>query len=374
MNVRYFKQLPMLMASLGLYAATAEKKHENLMQPEGCVELCYAGPQLACDEQWDVSAAAIYFQAQAQGVDVALVTQDRTNATYPVNGMSIQPPESLNWGLKAGIGYKLFKDDWKIATRYTYFNTVANTAMETAYGTAFIPSRYTNQYIGGDSNQVYKLFNNMQLGTRTTVNNVNVIAMRPSYVDQKVQLSTYYGIDLTFMNRRNVSVYTNDVTIAPAAGPRYASNLGGFLQNYQKYTWWGVGPMVGAKGKFYVNYDVSLYADVYGALNYGSSRCRVATASRPSLPATVVTGNTLPQEAVINNEIYQFSPEFSYQLGVNWTKVTEDSTLLMGLNIGYEATYFFNVIKSLIPETAYNAEEGSGLGIQGLVLEGYLHF
>ncbi|MFZ4772909.1 MAG: Lpg1974 family pore-forming outer membrane protein [Chlamydiia bacterium] len=376
MNMRYLKQLPILMASLGLYAATADRKMD-MMQPEDCVELCYAGPRLDCDEYWDISAAATYFQARAQGVDIALITQDRTNFTYPVNGIGVQPIEDLNWGFKVGLGYKLFREDWKLAARYTYYNAVQNTPFEVAYGSAFIPSMYSNQFIGGNTNLVYQLFNNLELGTRNTINNVNVVAVRPSYIDKKVEISTYYGLDATFITRRTVSVFTNDV-VPTGSNQRYASANGGFYQNYQKYSWWGVGPMVGGHAKYYVNYDISLYGDIYGALNYGYSRCRVSSFSKPGYGSTAATapstGSLVAQEVTVNNPLYQFAPEFSYQLGVNWTKVTEDNAMLLGINVGYEATYFFNVIKTITPSTAYRIEDGTGLGLQGLVIEGYVDF
>jgi hypothetical protein len=48
--------------------------------------------------------------------------------------------------------------------------------------------------------------------------------------------------------------------------------------------------------------------------------------------------------------------------------------MMFGLNVGYESTYFFNVMKTITPDIAYRIEDGAGLGMQGLVLQGFIEF
>jgi len=381
MNIRYLKQLPIWIATLGLYAATSDRK--TAMQeynPVDCAELCWRATGLECDEAWDINAGAIYFQARAQGVDIATVTQDRGNNIFPVNGIGVQPEESLWWGFKVGGGYKLFRQDWRLTVDYTFFNSVTNSELITSYGTAFIPSIYSNQIIGDGFSANFQLFNNLEVGVRNLVSNVQICATRPTYIDKRVEISPFYGLDLSFLTRRTVAVFSNDF-IPGATTQKYSGQNGGFFQNYQKWSWWGVGPCVGLNTKWFLDYDISVYGDIYGALNYGSSRVRTASFSKPAINvanSTTITstniGYILPQEAVIDNLLLQFAPEFSYQLGFNWSKLTEEKDLLIQFNIGYEATYFFNIIKTITPELGYRIEDGSGLGIQGLVLQAFIDF
>lgn len=377
MNIRYLKHLPVLMASLGLYAVAPDRKTAiEDYNPADCAELCWRSNGLECDEQWDFNAGAIYFQAKAQGVDLAVITQDRGNNTYPVNGIGVQPDETLWWGFKVGGGYKLFRQDWRITVDYTFFNSVTNTPLITTYGTAFIPSVYNNQFIGDGAPQNFVLFNNMEVGTRNTINNIQICASRPTYIDKNVEISPYYGLDLSFLTRRNLTKFTNDI-IPNSNAQRYQSTAGGFYQTYQKWSWWGVGPCVGLHTSWFMKYDISVFGDLYGAINYGSSRCRVSSFSRPGNAVNASYPNfgfNYPQEAIIDNTLYQFAPEFSYQLGLNWSKMTEDKSLLLKFNLGYEATYFFNVMKTITPELAYRIEDGAGLGIQGLVLQAFVDF
>lgn len=381
MNVRYLKQLPIWMAVLGLHAAASDRK--TAMQdynPSDCAELCWRSTGIECDESWDINAGAIYFQARAQGVDVAQLTQDRNNAIFPVNGVGIQPEESLWWGFKLGGGYKLFRQDWRVTVDYTFLNTVTNTEFTAAYGSAYIPSIYSNQFIGDGLQNGYLLFNNIEVGVKNVISNIQILASRPTYIDKRVELSPFYGLDLSFITRRTVSIFSNDY-IPGQTFQEYATQFGGFFQNYQKWSWWGVGPTVGLLTKWFLDYDISLYGRVYGSLNYGSSRVRTSTFSKPGVNVTSFAAGTgaaygyvTPQEAVIDNTLFQFAPEFSYQLGFNWSKLTENKDLLLQFNLGYEATYFFNIIKTITNEAAYRIEDGAGLGIQGLVLQGSIDF
>lgn len=344
--------------------------------PSDCAELCWRSTGLECEESWDLNAGAIYFQARAQGVDIAQLTQDRNNTNFPVNGVGIQPEESLWWGFKVGGGYKLFRQDWRVTVDYTFLNTVTNTEFTTAYGSAFIPSIYNNQYIGDGLTQTFSLFNNIEVGVRNTINNVQILANRPTYIDKRVELSPFYGLDLSFITRRTLSVFSNDY-IPGATYQKYATQFGGFYQTYQKWSWWGVGPTVGLLTKWFLDYNISLYGRIYGSLNYGSSRVRSSSFSKPGVNIATLGANAgygVPQEAVIDNTLFQFAPEFSYQLGLNWSRLTENKDLLLQFNLGYEATYFFNIIKTITNETAFRIEDGAGLGIQGLVLQASVDF
>ena len=72
--------------------------------------------------------------------------------------------------------------------------------------------------------------------------------------------------------------------------------------------------------------------------------------------------------------MYQYSPNYYFDLGLSWNRILEEFETKITFNIGYEATYYGQVLKSLIPEINYRTVNGAGLGIQGLVLSGVVDF
>ncbi|MFZ4772907.1 MAG: Lpg1974 family pore-forming outer membrane protein [Chlamydiia bacterium] len=371
MNIRSVLQLPVLLATLGLVAGTYDEKKN--MAPE-CAPLCYAGPMLECDNNWDVMGAAVLEQVNVQGAEVALLT-DRGKAQFPQNAETIQQPESFWWGFKVGLGYKDWTDNWKTSVRYNYFKAISNSTLQTSYGQQFIASEYANQYVAyGASNPTYG-FENLQAGTYTLINNLNFLLGRPTLITPNLELTTSYGVTATWMTRRQLSVFTNDTTLAGNGQPvNYSSQLGAFFQNYQKYSWWGVGPMVSFHSNWYLGNNVGIYADAYGAVTYGQSNVRNSTFSRRTVAPGSISGGYSATEAVLNNSLYQFSPEANFQLGLNWSNLFREDTVKVEFQIGYETAYYFQVMKTPLPNIIYNLANGSGIGIQGLVLQGSVDF
>jgi hypothetical protein len=55
-------------------------------------------------------------------------------------------------------------------------------------------------------------------------------------------------------------------------------------------------------------------------------------------------------------------------------KILEEFETKITFNIGYETSYYSQVIKPVTPELAYKTTNGAGLGIQGVVLQGIVDF
>jgi hypothetical protein len=190
--------------------------------------------------------------------------------------------------------------------------------------------------------------------------------------------------------RRQIQVYTNDVALGPNGIPpwtnaaatanqqRFASAAGGFLSNYQKYTWWGVGPGVGVKGDYYVGKGASIFAEGVTSVRYGNLSTRATTAAAPKTrlisPGTTTILETPGLEAVTINTVFQFSPTIETQLGLNWKYIFDEDQVRVSFQIAYESNYYFNLLKTVKNETPIHTENGSGLGIQGLILQGSIEF
>ena len=375
MNIRSVLQLPVLLATLGLVAGNYNEK--KMMTPE-CAPLCYAGPMLECDNNWDLMGAAVYEQINVQGSEVAILS-DRTQTAYPQDGLVLQQPEAFSWGFKVGLGYKNWADNWRTSFRYNYFKAVANTPYEASYGQQFLPSDYVNNWVAYGQSSLIAGFSNIQAGTYSFVNNINVLLGRPTLITPNLELTTSYGISTTWFTRRHTTVFSNDIDlVTTGAGTGvptyYASSLGAFLQNTQRYTWWGVGPMVAFHSNWYIGNCIGIYADAYGAMTYGQSVIRTSTFSKRTVSPGTLTGGYNATEAVLKNTLFQFSPELNFQLGLNWSNLFRDDSIKVEFQIGYETAYYFQVMKTLIPGVVYGNANGSGLGIQGLVLQGMIDF
>ncbi len=369
MNIRNVLKLPLFLATLGL---TAGNYNDN-QQGSDCAPLCYAGPVLDCDNNWDILGAAIYEQVNVQGAEIAALV-DRSTALFPQNGNGINPTETPSWGFKLGLGYKNWIDNWRSYVTYTWFKATSNLNYQAAVGQQYMPSAYANQFVALPDNpeldEEYG-FTNLQAGNYTLLNNLNLLLGRPTLITENLELTTSYGVTGSWFTRRQIAVFTNETTPSPAS---FTTAQGGYYQNYQKYLWWGVGPMVALHSVYYFGGGVGLYADANVAVTYGLSECRTSTFAKRQTAPTSAAPVYSASEAVVLNNLYQFSPQYYFQLGFNWSQNFKEDSLRASFNIGYETTYYHQVIKTITPEIAYRAENGAGLGMQGLVLQGMLDF
>jgi hypothetical protein len=362
----------MIAASVSLFAGSAPaKKADKKPELKECSSQCFPKSRLDCETPWDITASATYWQPRVQAGEIAVLTSDRTQPDYPVGATGVEPNETFAWGFQAGVGYTSPEDHWRISGLYTYYKNVNDTSLETSYGQAFAPSIYANISIqtNPDDSSHQNLFNNLECGTYTLFNDLDILASRPAAVTPNLEITALWGIEAQFLQRRHTNVFSNStedyldsVNHEPYG---YISQLGGYYQNYQKYTWWGVGPEVGVHTNWHVGGNFYLFGDGFGSLAYGLSTARTATSSKS------LDGNNdsyLEKEAAVQNEMYQFSPAVKYMLGFSWCKDMDSNDSRVSLKIAYQAEYFFYLIKSVVPNAAFRSENGSGIGFQGIVL------
>lgn len=389
MNRKISSCLPMLFVTAGLFGAAGNSSKNTKEVIQDCAPLCYATPLLECESPWEITGAAIYQQFRTQAQEVAIISQDTAGApfrftdqqalfsfaVYPLNANGVENSEDFGWGGRIGIGYRTWYDDWKVNVRYTYLKITTNNSNQNLnYGLGYSPSAYANQAINGQdlitspnlpaSGQpisARQLFRNLDWGVSTIFNDLNFTLSRPTKISKDLELTTFVGFDVSFFTRRANPVFTNGFNNT------YSFSSGLFYQNYQKMQWWGVGPMLGLHSSWYLAYDWSFYGDAYTSLQYGLSSSRTATFSR--------TNNSVTnREATVTNFLYTYSPNYSFALGFSWMKILEEFETKITFNIGYETSYYSQVIKPVTPELAYKTTNGSGLGIQGLILQGVVDF
>ena len=362
-------KIPMILASLGLFAGIQAEDAALDKVPADCTSLCADKPNFECSRDFDFLAAAIYEQVRVQGGEPAFITNTRDQSYFPVNGFGVQQPEIASWGFKLGIGYNGWNDQWRTAVKYTYFQAVSDTDMQTAYGSAFIPSVYVNSNVDG-YNDVVTSFGNLQLGNKTIINDVKFSIGRPTLVTERVSVDVYSSVDVTIISRRQVQEFTNEVA---AGGPvehfsrRYSTVYGGYFQNYQKYNWCGVGPGIGSRVNYLLGKGVSVYGNGFGSLQYGLTSTRTSTLASPKSGAP-------GGEAIMWCSLYQFSPGLEFELGIQWAYTFDDEQTKIGFCIAYDNAYYFMTMKTPVPQIALRTENGAGLGLQGLVLQGMLEF
>lgn len=389
------KKIPLLLASLGIFASIHAQNEMDEKVPANCSNLCSAKPNFDCSKNFDFLAAAIYEQVRVQGGEIGFITQTRDQALFPVNGYGIYQPEFFSWGFKVGAGYSGWEDGWRTAVKYSYFQAVSDSPFQTAYGSAIAPSGYANGFIVDYSSQLNTTFGNLQAGNKTIVNDLKFLIGRPTAITDRVTVDTYYAVEATIITRRQVQVFTNDIAFGANAVPlwtnaaatvsqqRYASAAGGYFSNYQKYSWWGVGPALGVKGDYYLGKGVSIYGDIAGSLKYGQNSTRTSSSASPktrlttpgiAAPAASDVLFTPGLEAVTVNTFYQFSPGCEAELGINWSYTFDEEQVRASFQIAYENSFYFMTMRSNVNDLPTRSENGAGLGLQGLVLQGMLEF
>ncbi|MFZ4772906.1 MAG: Lpg1974 family pore-forming outer membrane protein [Chlamydiia bacterium] len=403
MKANVYKYFPAVIASFALISGVhADEKRGDANHTPSCMDMCYAGPKITCDDNWELSAAAVYQQVSVQGGEVALKQDAGTRATavaYPVNAAGVVQPEDFAWGFKVGAGYRNLVENWRLAVHYSYLKVISNSGLETGYNFGYAPSMYTNHsilsvdstsapFVGTSAattplptplgNWINTLFQNLEMGNSSVINNLNFTIERPSLITSHLEMTPYYGVSATIITRRQVQVYTNDYvpqyTQTQVTQSFYSASAGAYFQNYQKFNWWGVGPMLGVHSSWKLAFDLSIYGDAYGALTYGQANSRTSTFSKRTTLLNQVTVAYLPIEAVIRNSMYQFSPEANFNLGVRWERNFDNDSKRARVQIGYESSYYFYVMKTIVNDMNYRVEDGAGLGAQGLVLEGRFDF
>lgn len=375
MSLNLTRFFPMIAASAGLFAAaSAPNKSDQNKDPQDCNYLCVANPMQECDTPWDLSASATYQQVRVQAGDIALLTSDRSISIYPVNGTGVQQFDDFAWGFQIGAGYTEYGSNWRLSADYNYFKAINNRPLGVSYGSAYAPSAYANNQIDYFPFQTL-LFSNLETGNYTLFNNLELKISRPSLITPNLEITTLFGIDTQFLQRRQIAVFSNSTTDTTGNTPLgYVSSAGGFYQNYQKYTWWGVGPMVGFHSNWHLGSNLYFFFDGSGSLAYGLSTARAATFARRIIGGTVPNINYQNSEAAVQNFLYQYSPSFKYLLGFAWIRFMETSETKLSLKIAYSSEYFFYLMRSIQNEGAYRSENGAGFGLQGLILNVGLDF
>lgn len=375
MSLNITRFLPMIAASAGLFAAaSATNKSDQNKDPQDCNYLCVPNPMQECDTPWDLSASATYQQVRVQAGDIALLTSDRSISIYPVNATGVQPFDDFAWGFQVGMGYTDYSSDWRLAVDYNYFKAINNRPLSVSYGFAFAPSAYVNNQIDYFPFQSL-LFSNLETGNYTLFNNLEVKISRPSLITPNLEITTLFGLDTQFLQRRQLAVFSNATTDTTGNTPLgYVSAAGGFYQNYQKYTWWGVGPIIGFHSNWHLGSNLYFFFDGTGSVTYGLSTSRGATFARRIIGGTVPNINYQNSEAAVQNFVYQYSPALKYLVGFSWNRIMETSETRLTLKIAYSSEYFFYLMRSIQNEGAYRSENGAGFGLQGLILNVGLDF
>lgn len=370
-NQKFYNIAKFALASFMMLGVEASNRQSTETIEPNCAPLCYAGPFLDCDQGFDVSAGAIYQQVIAQAGEVASVT-DRTQTQYPANALAIQQPANYGWGFMVGVGYKNFIDNWRGSFSYYNLTIINNANYGSSYGQQYLASAYWNQYVENLNLSSSFGFANLDVGNKTTINDMDFLLQRPTMLTPNLEMTTGYGISFTNLVRRQVGVLTNDNSSPVQI---FGSTQGAFFQNYQKMNWYGVGPMVAIHTVWKYWKNVGLFGNFEGSVQYGLSDCRTSTfAKRNSASTTGIPITYQALEAVLQNKAFQFSPMAAAQVGGVWSDSYQDGSIQLTFQIAYDTAAYFNVMRVISPEIAFRTENGAGIIRQGLLISGSVDF
>ena len=268
-------------------------------------------------------------------------------------------------GLTASLGTLLEHDDWFVGVEFDWMSSkkkatyndgftyyyptelfddivVANAASYLAgwgfynYENTFLPdtSGAATYFYGGAYEKIYY---------QASVNfyNLDFILSRGSYHSKCYSFEPFAGVKVLWYNGYQEAQY-----FSKGAGEENTSSQtytafiddDDFVSFRQNFDAWGVGPMFGFNGEYYLTHQISIFSDSDIAVLYGHMKTSVRSYYSNSLAAD----STGPIEATAIRETDQeyFVPVRSI-LGVKLAKYCLEDKHYLAVKIGYDARYIF---------------------------------
>jgi hypothetical protein len=256
-------------------------------------------------------------------------------------------------GLRVGLGYVLSHDGWDLYLNYTWYKTHAKSSASATADESLFPLIGPTQIVGtGEAEGRWKVhFSTLDLEIGRSYFLSRYLSLRPhfgvksAWIHQKVDFNFPLGDQLG-----SSDVTSQDTKI--------------------KNDFWGIGPRVGAGGKWMFCRHFGLYGGVSGALLWGHFRVREVDAQTLSVSPFAQTFKRKLNEDRI-------APTAQLDIGLSYDTIFHFKRCRhhLGLKLGYESQYWWrqNQIPQFESPTRFH-RFSEDLMIHGLVAEARLTF
>lgn len=315
MSFRWDRALSGMLASLiavlglsaNLHAASSEQK-SGKEKPGPFAFVFPKDMNLTNPIDFYVSAQALIFQAQQDGLDFAYKNMDTAGTTL-INAETVGfSGKHENWdynvGSRLNAGFYFDHDAWNLDFTWTWFNVPDSTKV---HGASLVPI----------------WLNESSLSARQTANatwdcQYNVLdahLAKPYYVSRMLVFNPHFGLRFAWLDQK-LSVDFNDITFSAAHRNIF----------HGKNDFWGVGARVGMDSTWLLGCEWKLFCNVAASILSGQFK----TSQKVDFPAASASSRSF------SNNFHMNVPNVDIALGFDWGTYLYDKKYYLDFIAGYE--------------------------------------
>jgi hypothetical protein len=269
----------------------------------------------------------------------------------------------MSVGIQAAIAKYFSHDDWVIDFSFEWLNSLgkANDNLSSSDLTV-IPIGY--DVWAGTADPVYD-FNLKQANVSLNTNYflLDIFLSRGSYFSNVFSYQPYAGLKTAWIYYNLKEAYFEPTRSTTLNDPLLSNEI---LKKVANTDYWGIGPMVGVNGSYYISYGWSFFSSSNLAILYGNTDI--------SNRSGVVTTASVPANYMLTDNFYTFCPTLRNMIGIMFDKDSFCQTRHYNMVFGFDTSYYFNQYPFLQQASQPNIIQNNSYAMVGFVLKLALDF
>ncbi|MBI5273364.1 MAG: hypothetical protein HY861_05210 [Chlamydiia bacterium] len=280
-------------------------------------------------------------------------------------------------GFRAGLGFLTSYDSWDVLLSYTWYQGHASKSFSSSTNGGLGIENFWQSKVVSAADQQY---GSSQGSWKLQYNMFDLEMGRDFLVSCGLSLRPSLGVEGGWVNRIWSTSWGD-------ADPASASGLvaNGSYVNQSNY--WGAGPKLGL--------NTTWKPDWQGFHFFGNFGGSILSGKVFKNSATITSSSTLAAPTLLSSEskiqhkdVWKMVPHLQYIAGLGWGKCFNCNKVYMGLRVGYEVNYFWNIPQTIYPVVIFSLDDvpnfvvGSpnrsnrsrSLGLSGLTVDAKIEF
>ncbi|PCI92752.1 MOMP family protein [Candidatus Aerophobetes bacterium] len=269
----------------------------------------------------------LYFQGRVGGTEYAYTDQDIAGL-LPVSGRVKEVDFKWDWGFRAGVGYNFDHGDWDALANYTYFNNNTSSMVTGELNGVVIPLRGTDEITEVNANNVeFSLAQKATVEFKFSFDRIDLELGRNFFVSRNLSFRPHAGLVTAWINLKELVRYTG--------GTQLDNNT---VHVKDRNDFWGIGPRVGANGKWHLTNGFSIMADASGGLVYGHYGVQ---------HKNWFSADPENQRVRLSANMHRFAPTAQIKLGIAYDKYIYNDKQHFSISLCWDTQYWWRVNQML---------------------------
>ncbi|MCH9614552.1 MAG: hypothetical protein SP1CHLAM54_14870 [Chlamydiia bacterium] len=280
-----------------------------------------------------VLADVFVWRARMGGTDYLVTSQAKiTNQSLPQYGTVKDINFGWDWGFRVGLGYNFLHDGWDMNLVYTYFRTSKSDGHSVGLNDDIVPTRGSSAMLNGEVGS-FTHCNKASSSGRILLNDLMLTLGKAYFISPELSFRPSVGLESTWLDLQQDTTYSNGSQLSVHSV--FAND---------DLNFWGIGPRFAADGKWHLGKGFSFFGDLAFSLLYGQFDVEHKNWFSSKVPALVGSASqTANHEAKISNDKHAFTPMTRMQLGLSYDVFVDNNKQHLGIKLGYETQYWWNV-------------------------------